>query len=112
MPELFTDRERAFEEKWAHDAETGFKIVARQTGLLGVWAAHQMGLSGPAAQAYAESLVKLAVGARKDGRDDVAMKLRLDFAACNTSFPDELLYRMRREFLEVAQKEFGVAPQP
>ena len=35
----FNDREAAYENKFAHDAETQFKIDARRNKLLGLWAA-------------------------------------------------------------------------
>src|SRR3546814_17952889 len=38
----FDNREKAFEEKLAYDAETAFRIAARRNRLLGIWAAEQM----------------------------------------------------------------------
>ena len=49
----FEDRENAFENKFAHDAEMQFKAEARRNKLLGIWAAELMGKSGDAADAYA-----------------------------------------------------------
>ena len=42
----FDDRERAFENKFAHDEEMLFKATARRNKLAGLWAADLMGLSG------------------------------------------------------------------
>ena len=42
----FEDRENAFENKYAHDAEMQFKAEARRNKLLGLWAAELMGKSG------------------------------------------------------------------
>ena len=39
----FDDRENAFENKFAHDAEMQFKADARHNKLLGLWAAKMMG---------------------------------------------------------------------
>ncbi|SER51485.1 hypothetical protein SAMN04490244_101326 [Tranquillimonas rosea] len=52
------DRERAFENKYAHDAEMLFKAQARRNRLVGLWAADLMGLEGDAATDYAKQVVK------------------------------------------------------
>ncbi|NDH02760.1 MAG: DUF1476 domain-containing protein, partial [Marivivens sp.] len=49
----FDDREKAFEDKFAHDAEMQFKAEARRNKLLGLWAAELLGKSGEDANAYA-----------------------------------------------------------
>jgi len=54
----FNDRENAFENKFAHDAETKFKIDARRNKLLGLWAAELLGKTGEAAAAYAVEVIK------------------------------------------------------
>ncbi len=41
----FDDREQAFENKFAHDAEAEFKTVARRNRMLGLWDAGLMALS-------------------------------------------------------------------
>ncbi len=45
----FDDRENAYENKFAHDAELQFKADARCNKMLGVWAADLLGRTGPAA---------------------------------------------------------------
>ena len=37
------ERGKAFEAKWAHDAELRFKVEARRNRLLGAWAAEKKG---------------------------------------------------------------------
>ena len=41
----FDERENAFENMYAHDAEMQFKAMARRNKLLGLWAAERMGMS-------------------------------------------------------------------
>ena len=53
----FTNRREAFENKFAHDEALRFKAVARQNKLLGLWAARQLGKSGPEAESYAGTVV-------------------------------------------------------
>ena len=72
----FTDRERAFESKFAHDAEMQFKADARRNKLLGLWAAELMGKSGDDAAAYAQEVVKSDF--EEAGHEDVYRKVSGD----------------------------------
>jgi hypothetical protein len=54
----FNDREKAFENKFAHDAEMQFKADAKRNKLLGLWAAELLGKSSDDAAAYALEVVK------------------------------------------------------
>ncbi len=42
----FNDREKGFENMFAHDEEMQFKAVARRNRLLGLWAASLLGKTG------------------------------------------------------------------
>ena len=53
----FDDREKAFENKFAHDEEMKFKAEARRNKLVGMWAAGVLGKTGDDAKAYAASVV-------------------------------------------------------
>ena len=72
----FDDRESAFENKFAHDAEMQFKAEARRNKLLGLWAAGLLGKTGDAAQAYAREVV--AADFEEAGHEDVVRKLKAD----------------------------------
>ena len=72
----FEDRENAFENKFAHDAEMKFKAEARRNKLLGLWAAELTGKSGEAAEAYASEVVKSDF--EEAGDEDVFRKLSGD----------------------------------
>ncbi len=53
----FDERERAFETKFAHDAELRFRAQALRDRMLGEWAAGLLDLSGEDAAAYARELI-------------------------------------------------------
>ncbi len=53
----FSEREKDFEARFKHDQELQFKVKARRNRMLGLWAAHRMGLEGDAADAYAKEVV-------------------------------------------------------
>jgi len=73
----FDNRENAFENKFAHDAEMQFKAEARGNKLLGLWAAELMGKSGDDAAAYASEVVKSDF--EEAGHEDVYRKVSGDF---------------------------------
>jgi hypothetical protein len=73
----FDKREDGFEKKFAHDEELLFKASARRNKLLGLWAAEKLGLSGPAAEAYAKDVV--VADFEESGDQDVFRKIRKDF---------------------------------
>ncbi len=72
----FNDREKAFENKFAHDEEMQFRAVARRNRLLGLWAASLLGKTGEEAEAYAREVVKADFA--EEGHEDVFRKLVAD----------------------------------
>ena len=52
----FDDREKGYENKYAHDQELEFKARARRDRLLAAWVSPQLGLTGAAAEAYGQAL--------------------------------------------------------
>lgn len=74
----FNDREAAFENKFAHDAEMQFKAEARRNKLVGLWAAELLGKTGDAANDYALSVVMADL--EEAGTEDVVRKVAADLA--------------------------------
>ena len=72
----FENREKAFEDKFAHDADLKFKVAARRDKLVGLWAAAKLGLTGDAADAYAKSIILADL--EEAGDEDVVRKLVTD----------------------------------
>jgi hypothetical protein len=80
-----SDREKAFENKFALDQELKFKALARRNKLVGLWAA---GLLGKAdADAYAKEVV--VADFEEAGDEDVFRKLRSDLDAGGVSISDQ-----------------------
>lgn len=77
------DREKALENKFAHDQELKFKSMARRNKLLGHWAA---GLLGKDKDAYATEVV--VADFEEAGDEDVFRKLRTDFDAAGVTVAD------------------------
>ncbi len=73
------DRENAFENKFAHDAEMQFKAEARRNKLLGLWAADLLGKTGDDADAYAKEVIKSDF--EEAGDEDVYRKVSGDLGS-------------------------------
>ena len=78
----FDDRENAFENKFAHDAEMQFKAEARRNKLLGLWAAELMNKSGDEATEYAKEVVRSDF--EEAGDEDVYRKVSGDLGDLET----------------------------
>ena len=96
----FNERETAFENKYAHDEETKFKIAARTNKLLGLWAAELMGKSGDDAASYAMEVVKSDF--EEAGHDDVIRKVLGDF---NGEVNEAEIREKRLNFLLTAEEQ-------
>jgi len=94
MPGAFHEREDTFEKRFANDEALRFRAVARRNKAVALWAAELKGLSGAAAEKYAEEFVGAQVGA---GDDDVAATLKQDLAPANVDLSD---HRLRKKMAE------------
>lgn len=63
----FDDRDNAFENKYAHDEEMMFKVLARRNNLLGKWAAARLGKTGAPAEQYVRALVEANIDTPDNG---------------------------------------------
>ncbi len=99
----FDDREKGYENKFAHDEELRFKAYARRNKLLGLWAAEKLGLSGQEAEAYAAEVVKADLN--EPGDEDVFRKIRADFDAKKVDQSDHQIRRTMEELLNKALEQ-------
>jgi hypothetical protein len=96
----FDDRERAFENKFAHDAELQFRVEARCNKLLGLWAAGLLGKSAEEAETYAAEVI--AADFEEAGHEDVLRKLAADLGPLAD---DTVLRAKYGEFTQVARTQ-------
>jgi hypothetical protein len=99
----FDDRQKGFENRYAHDQELQFKAQARRNKLLGLWAAEKMGLSGDAAGDYAKTVVKADFA--EPGDEDVFRKIRQDFDAKGIGQSDHQIRRTMEELMATAKEQ-------
>ena len=94
----FDEREKAFEDKFKHDQDLQFKVTARRNKKLGLWAAQQLGLTGSAADTYAEDVVATEL-TKRGGDTAVVGKIKADLSAKGI---DTSEHRIRRELEHLA----------
>lgn len=96
----FNDREKAFETKFAHDADMQFRAEARRNKLLGLWAAGLLGKSGDAAASYAMSVVQADF--EEAGVEDVVRKVYSDLGSLASA---EVIRAKMTELLPLAKAQ-------
>ena len=98
----FDERESAFENKFAHDAEMQFRAEARANKLLGLWAAELMNKTGSDAEDYAKEVVKADF--EEAGHEDVVRKVAGDLGEIADA--DEIRAK-RAECLSMAKAQLA-----
>lgn len=96
----FDERERAFENKFAHDAEMQFRAEARRNKLLGLWAAELMGKTGDDAENYAKEIVKADLS--KPEHEAVVQRVAMDLGG---DADEAAVRRKMDELLTVAKAQ-------
>lgn len=94
------ERENAFENKYAHDAEMQFKVEVRANKLLGLWAAELLKKTGDDAEEYAKEVIKSDF--EEPGDEDVIRKVAGDLG--DLSSPDAVR-KQRAECLSIAKAQ-------
>ncbi|GAA3733205.1 hypothetical protein GGR91_000124 [Sphingorhabdus rigui] len=104
MMTTFDDREKAFENKFAHDADLLFKITARRNKLVGQWAAEKMGLTPEETTAYATSVVQADF--EEAGDEDVIRKLLGDLTSAGIDVDDAMIRAALEDKMVEARRQF------
>lgn len=100
---LFDDRERAFEQIFAHDEEARFRALVKRNKLLGQWAAAQLGFAGEKAAAYVNDLGSSVVLRVVD--EGLVTRLRADFEAAGIELPEERIREKMAETMAIASNQ-------
>ena len=98
-----SEREKAFENKFAHDDEIRFKVIARRNKLLGLWAAEQMGMTADKAEEYARNVVESDF--EEPGDEDVFQKVYGDLKAKGLEISEHRVRRQMEELIEDAKTQ-------
>ena len=84
---MFDQRERAFENLFAHDEELRFLALARRNHLFACWAAEHLELRASEFRAYVRSFVDGVV--RPQSEEALIARVRADFLAERVETSDE-----------------------
>ncbi len=98
-----SEREQAFENKFAHDDEIRFKVIARRNKLLGLWAAEQMGLTADKAEEYAKEVVTADFD--EPGEEDVFRKVYSDLKARGLEISEHRVRRRMEDLIVEAKNQ-------
>lgn len=99
----FDDREQAFENKFKHDEDLRFRILARRAKLIGLWAASHLGLAGAEADAYAKQVVEADF--QEPGDRDLLQKVHQDFVRKGLDISEHRIEKEMEHLLLVAKEQ-------
>ena len=99
----FDSREKAFEDKFAHDADMMFRARARRNRLFGEWLAGEMGLSDDEVKDYAGSVV--AADLEEQGDGDVVRKVAGDLEKTSISMTEAEIEKKLQSFMDEAKAQ-------
>lgn len=99
----FSDREKAFEDKFKHDQELQFRVETRRNKLLGLWVADLIGRSGADADAYAKEVV--ASDFEEPGDADVVRKVLGDLEQQGVEMSEHRLRKKMDELTAEAKEQ-------
>ena len=94
---MFDDKEKAAENKYAHDQEMRFRVNARARRLTGLWAAEMLGLSGNDAHDYAQGF---EADLMRNQPQKIFEKIKRDFADKQVTMSD---YEIHEKICEIEQ---------
>ena len=103
----FDDREKAYEKKFAYDADLKFKAEARRNKALAEWAGAKLGLTEAALEDYIKAVRKADLAEKGD--DDVFGKVKADLAAKGVAVSDTEIRAFMAEALAKAVTEIEAA---
>lgn len=104
---MFEEREKAFEAKFAHDADKEFRVTARRNRLIGQWAAGRLGLTEAESDAYSKSVVQADF--EETGDEDVIRKLIGDLLKGGVETSDIEIREMLARFTTEARTQIESA---
>lgn len=100
--DALTQREKAFEEKYLHDEELFFRLIARRNHLFGLWAAGLLGYYGEKAERYVEEVILTDV--QKTHHEDVLHKVLKDLKKAKINMSKHRVHKELEMAWETARK--------
>ncbi len=102
----FNDREKGFENKYAHDEKMDFAVEARSSKLFGLWVAEQLGIEGDDLKlAYAKEVVEANL--EEPGFEDIFRKVNTDLDTKGVKIEDHTLRTQLDKCVVEARKQLS-----
>ena len=99
----FDNREHGFEDKFAHDQEIEFRIIARRNKLLGLWAAEKMSLGENETQDYSMKIIEKT--AQKDSSVSALKQIEEDFLSLGIKITKAEIETEMNRLSEIARSQ-------
>lgn len=99
----FDDRERGYENKFAHDADLKFKAESRRNKAVAEWAGAKLGLSGADLESYIRDVRRADLAEKGD--EDVFRKVKGDLSAKGVKVEDVEIKKFMAEALAKAVRD-------
>ncbi len=99
----FDSRERAFENKFAHEKQVEFNIEAKQSKFYGLWAAELLGLDEVEADDYAEELI--TVNTNSESYKGILNKVQTDFQEKGLDISNHMMEVQLQRCLSIATSQ-------
>ncbi len=99
----FDNKEKAEENKYAHDKELEFRIYAKYHGLLAAWVAKKAGLDTERAEKYKNTLITGGLG--KNDPEALLHKIKQDLEAKNVHLSEHQIREEMHHSMQAAQKQ-------
>ena len=99
----FDDRDKAFENKFAHEEELNFKATAIANRMIGLWAAEKMGKKASDTEAYAIAIVEAEFAEK--GHSGIESKLLEDFSAAGVEITAKEIQKEMSRLLPIARQQ-------
>ena len=99
-----SDRQKAFEQKYANDEEIRFKVTAKRNKLVGEWAAGLLGLAGDEKDNYTISVIESEL--KEPGDNDVIEKVKADFDKESIEITESEIKAKLDSFFAQAKEDF------
>jgi hypothetical protein len=100
----FSEREKAFENKFAHEEAIKFKIRAYRNRLAAKWAAALSNLSEADTEAYIEAILDFDI--QQADKEMVVKKIKSDLEEKNVKVLEEEVKNKIAEFTEEARNKY------
>ncbi len=102
MTTTFDNRERGYENKYTHDKELEFKILAKRNKLIAEWVAEKLGIVDESKKNYIKNIVEKTV---QNDDSEVIKQISGDLISAGIKITLEEIEQTISQFFEIAKQK-------